>query len=247
MNSRLAVGVLSGIVLALTACAGSQILKEPEALQFLEPLAVATRDDVAVALAWVIVRDGPGTWAGNADWDEYLIVVRNPGAVPLEVTSVTLHDSLGERVSPESNRRALVRASRQAVRRYRDADLKVKAGSFGGAMLAASGAFLWYGVAAPIAVVGAGGTALGVATGAVIAAPILVFGGIMRAVNHRKVNDEIVRRHTVFPVTLAPGEERMLSVFFPLTPSPQRIDIELGTGVLSIDTAAILTGLHLPD
>ena len=201
---------------------------------------------VEVALAWVIVRDGPGTWARNADWDEYIIVVRNLRAVPLEVTSVTLHDALGDRVSPESDRRALVRASRQAVRRYRDADLKVKAG-VGGAVLVATGAVLWYGVAAPIAVVAAGGTALGVATGAVIAAPILVVGGLMRAANHRKVNDEIVRRHTTFPVTLAPGEERMLSVFFPLTPSPSRIDIELGEDIITIDTAGILIGLHLPD
>ncbi len=246
VNSRLMIGVVSGLALVLTACAGSKIIKEPIALQYVEPLAIATRADVTVALAWVIVRDGPGSWARNADWDEYIIVVQNAGAVPVEVASMALRDSLGERVPPELDRQALVRASREAVRRYRDADLKVKAG-FGGAALVATGAVLWYGVAAPIAVVATGYTALGVATGAVIAAPILVVGGIMRANNQRKVNAEIVRRNTTFPFTIAPGEERTLSVFFPLTPSPQRIDIELGTGVLSIDTAAILTGLHLPD
>lgn len=246
MNSRLAVGIVSGLALGLAACAGSKILKEPKALQLVEPLAAAIRDDVEVDLAWVIVRDGPGTWARNADWDEYIFVVRNPGAAPLEVTSMSLHDALGERVSPEADRTALVRASRQAVRRYREADLKVKAG-FGGAALVATGAVVWYGVAAPIAGVAAGGAALGVATGAVIAAPILVVGGLMRANNHRKVNDEIVRRQTTFPIKLAPGEERTVSVFFPLTPSPKRIDVELGTDIVTIDTTGILTGLHLPD
>lgn len=246
MNSRLAVAIASGLTLVLTACGGSKILKEPKALQFVEPLAVATRHDVAVDLAWVIVRDGPGTWARNADWDEYIFVVRNTGAAPLEVTSMALHDALGERVSPEADRKALVRASRQAVRRYRDADLKVKAG-FGGAALVATGAVVWYGVAAPIAGVAAGGAALGVATGAVIAAPILVVGGLVRANNHRKVNDEIVRRQTSFPITVAPGEERTVSVFFPLTPSPKQVDIELGTDMVTIDTTGILTGLHLPD
>ena len=29
----------------------------------------------AAALDWIIVRDGPGTWAKNVDWDEYLIRV----------------------------------------------------------------------------------------------------------------------------------------------------------------------------
>lgn len=246
MNSRVAVSIIAVLALGLTACAGSKILKEPIALQFAEPLAVATRDDVAVALAWVIVRDGPGTWARNADWDEYIIVVRNPGAAPLPVTSVALHDALGERVVPEADRGALVRASRRAVRRYRDADLEVKAG-FGGGALAATGAVVWYGVAAPIAGAAAGGAALGVAAGAVIAAPVLAVGGLMRANNNRKVNDEILRRQTTFPIALAPGEERMLTVFFPLTPSPSRVDIELGTGSITIETAGILTGLHLPD
>lgn len=250
MNSRLAVGIIPALALALTACAGSKILSNPVALQVVDPLAVAIRDDIAVALAWIIVRDGPGTWARNADWDEYIIVVRNPGVAPLEVVSVELHDALGQRVSAEADRRALVRASRRAVRRYREADLEVKAG-FGGGALAATGAVAWYGVAAPIAaasVMGAtGGVAAVVGVGAVIAAPVLAVGGLMRANNNRKVNNEILRRRTAFPVMLAPGEERTLSVFFPLTPSPSRVDIALGTGVVTLDTADILTGLHLPD
>lgn len=246
MPSRIAVSIISILALAFTACAGSKVLKDPIALQVVDPLAVAESDDAAVVLAWVIVRDGPGTWARNADWDEYIFVVRNLGAAPLQVTSVALHDALGERVTSKASRGALVRASRDAVRRYRESELEVKAG-FGGGALAAAGAVAWYGVAAPIAGVAAGGTALGVAAGAVIAAPVLAVGGLMRAANNRKVNDEILRRQTVFPIALAPGEERTLTVFFPLTPSPSRVDIELGAAVITIDTTGVLTGLHLPD
>ncbi|MEX0900818.1 MAG: hypothetical protein WD081_09045 [Gammaproteobacteria bacterium] len=250
MTSRIVLVFVLGLVgSGLAACGGTKILKDPQPIEIVQPLALAESEDVAATLAWVIVRDGPGTWARNADWDEYLIAVTNPTSAPIQVDSIALVDSLGTRVVPATDRKALVKGSKQAVRRYRESGLKVKAG-MGGLALAATGAVVWYGVAAPLATAALwGGTAAtGVAAmGAVIATPVLAVGGIMRANNNRKVNNEIQRRQTELPLTLAPGEARQITVFFPLTPSPTEIALTHGDARLVMDTSEILKGLHLPD
>jgi len=64
-------------LLALTACGGTKVLKEPDSFVATQPLVTASDQTLSVALDWVIVRDGPGTWAKNSDWDEYLLRVRN--------------------------------------------------------------------------------------------------------------------------------------------------------------------------
>ena len=58
---------------AVAGCGGTKVLKEPQPLQTTQPLAANSDQEVVATLDWVIVRDGPGTWARNADWDEYLL------------------------------------------------------------------------------------------------------------------------------------------------------------------------------
>ena len=53
-----------------------------------DALAASGDARIAASLDWVIVRDGPGTWAKNADWDEYLVTLRNDSAEPVTVTAV---------------------------------------------------------------------------------------------------------------------------------------------------------------
>ena len=78
--------------------------------------------------------------------------------------------------------------------------------------------------------------------------PAVAFGGVMRGLRNRDVNNEIEQRQTVFPIDVAPGESAILDVFLPLAPSPQRVELaymdSTGEHVLLIDTLAALKGLH---
>ena len=83
----------------------------------------------------------------------------------------------------------------------------------------------------------------------VVLVPALTVGGVVRGVNNSKVNQEIESRHTPLPVLLEEDENTNLVLFFPLSPSPQRIEIgyvsRAREHLLLVDTATALEGLHL--
>lgn len=234
----------------LSGCGGAKVLKEPEALAVTQSLATASDRHLSGTLDWVIFRDGPGTWARNVDWDEYLIRVQNLGDDSLQITKITVVDSLGTRIEPRQNRKQLVKGTKETKRRYKGEGLKVKAGVSAGTLLAA-GAVTAATVAsagAAVAAYGSSAMAAGVATGLLLV-PVLAVGGIVRGVNNSKVNSQIESRQTLLPVVLQEDEEKYLDIFFPLSPSPLQIEITYvdsrGDHTLIVDTQAALAGLHL--
>lgn len=107
------IGFVVAMLVGLSGCGGTKILKEPQPLAVQEALATGSDARVAVNLGWIIVRDGPGTWAKNADWDEYLVTLRNHSDGPVAVTAVTVVDSSETRHGSIASRKKLVKASRQ--------------------------------------------------------------------------------------------------------------------------------------
>ena len=150
--------------IALAGCGGgTKLVKGPAALPLAEQaLASAADDALAARLEHVVVRNGPGAWAKNADWDEYLLRVHNVGDTPLRIDAVRVFDSQDHENRPLDDRSALVSASRQVTRRYRESGLKLEAGRGGGALVAAG--------------VGAGVVAYGAATAAASAASVPCLG-----------------------------------------------------------------------
>jgi len=257
----LAVGIMSIIV---AGCGGVRLLKEPQPQQTTQPLATAADDNVTSTLDWVIVRNGPGAWAKNADWDEYLLRIHNSSVEPILVTNITVMDSLENPVSRRSNRRQLVNGSKENARRYRDSGLRVKAGAGAGELLVAGAAVTAVGVGVAASAVSTtvattaygavwtGGVATGTATaatGLLLLGPAMAVGGILRGVNNRRVDDEIQRRRTVLPLTVAPGQHLPFDIFFPVAPAPVQVNLfyvdEVGEHHLIFDTRAVLAGLHL--
>lgn len=241
-KSILRSGVLCFLVV-LSGCGGSKVLKEPRSLELQGPLVVGSDSRLAVAFDWVIVRDGPGTWSKNADWDEYLFRAHNLSDNKISIDSIVVFDSLETRIESNSNRKQLIKGSKSATKRYKGEGLNVKAGLGGVGLVAAGGATYAAGLGtlAATGVVGA--------VGAVVVAPVLVVGGVFRAVNNSKVSREIESRSTELPLVLSADSELALDIFFPLSPSPVRIEVHYSdTGadyVLSIDTTKELVGLHL--
>ncbi len=236
------------LLLGLSACGGTKVLKEPEPMAVAQPLATASDENLSVTLDWVIFRDGPGTWARNVDWDEYLIRVQNLGNEPLRVTGITVVDSLGTQIQSRQSRKQLVKGTKKTKRRYKGEGLKVKAG-LSGAAIAGTGLVLAASSSGLGAAAMAGGGAAAGAAGVVLLVPALAVGGIVRGVNNSKVNKEIESRQTLLPITLQDEEEKGITIFFPLAPSPQQVEITYvdsrGDHSLIVDTQAALKGLHL--
>jgi hypothetical protein len=249
--------LLSACVVA--GCGGTKVLKEPQPMQTTQPLATVSDQRATTILDWVIVRDGPGTWAKNADWDEYLLRVSNLSDQPIQVTSLIIVDSLNTRIESQPGRKQLVKSSRKTARRYEESGVKVKAGQGAGTMLIAGAAVTVVGVGAATAVAygsimsasagAAAGSAGAAAGGLLLLGPALAVGGIVRGVNNSKVNNQIVLRQTVLPLEIQAGEELGLNIFFPLAPSPKMVELiytdATGKHSLVIDTSTALDGLHI--
>jgi hypothetical protein len=256
LNPGFCVAFLLGVSL-VAGCGGTKVLKETQPIQTMQPLAAISDQRAEATLDWVIVRDGPGTWARNADWDEYLLRVSNRSDQPIKVTQLTVVDSLDTRIGSQSGRKQLVKSSKKTARRYKKSGVKVKAGRGAGTMLVAGAAVTAVGIGAASAVAygsmlggaataGSAGAAVG---GLLLLGPALAVGGIVRGVNNSKVNNQIERRQTKLPLEIPAGEELGLNVFFPITPSPKVVDLiyidATGEHSLVIDTSTALDGLHI--
>lgn len=258
INRSFTVSSVIAILLAacmLSGCGGTKVLKEPQPIQTTQPLAAVSNQRVTATLDWVIVRDGPGTWAKNADWDEYLLRAGNASDQPIQIISMTVIDSLDTRVESLPGRKQLVKGSKQTARRYKKSGIKVKAGRGAGTMLVAGAAVTAVGVGAGTAVAygsvygAAAGGAGAAAGGLLLLGPALAVGGIVRGVRNSAVNKQIEQRQTTLPLEVAAGGEIALDVFFPLAPSPAMVEVIYtdanGENSLIVDTSVALHGLHM--
>ena len=255
---KAAIFIACVFIVVLSGCSkGTRLIKEPEPYQIAKPIASASDERLVATLDWVIVRLGPGAWAKNADWDEFLLRFENLSDSPLKIMSVTVFDSFDTRIETRSNRKQLVKGSKETKRRYADSDIKIMAG-WGGGAIALAGAGILVGTAAaflstgvlsgPLAAAGAAGGAT--AVGAIIVAgPVIVLAGLGRHSRSKKVGKEIIRRQTVMPLEIPPSQELPVDLFFPLVPSPTHLEVIYTDSDneyrLVIDTQEALNGLHL--
>lgn len=237
------------IACVVAGCGGAKVLKVPQPIAKTQALASVSDHHVTATLDWIIVRDGPGTWAKNAFWDEYLLRFSNESDQPVRLMELIIVDSLDTRISAHHGRKQLVKGSKQTVRRYKESGMTVTAASgqlYGTAAIAmTTGAVL--GAMSGGAFVGAG---TAVAAGAVlVAAPVLAVGGLVRGVNNGAVNTQIEERQTILPLDVPAGDELALDVFFPLGPSPQTVELTYtdatGEYLIVLHTSAVLNGLHI--
>ncbi|RZA14923.1 MAG: hypothetical protein EOP93_17765 [Lysobacteraceae bacterium] len=227
-------------VLLLGGCAGKSRLLHPPP------------PDAATALGWraeaghgvkldvqqVIVRNDAASWVREADWDEYALVVRNDGSTPIQLRSISLANDVLDNVNHTTAPDQLKSETTRNVDAMKTAGRIVVIGSTGAV---------------------AGVLVLATAAGYTVMAPILplalLVGGISAYRTQSKVNAEsmvieyeIQRRGFLLPAELAPGAELRRSAFFPVTPSPQRLNLRYSLGAeqreLLLPLPA-LAGLHL--
>jgi len=236
------------LAVVLSGCTGPRIIKEPDPLQTSQPLSQSCDDNVCAYLDWVIVRNGPGSWAKNAKWDEYVLRFEILGRNAITIEDLMVFDSLDHPLSKLDTRHGLTRASVATKKRYKNEKLTVSAGEGTGVLLMAGGVATLIGVG--VAIGGYSGLALATAgpAGVVLAAPVLVYDGLSQ---NAKVNDVIQARRVTLPLALEGPSETSINAFFSFAPSPRYVEIHYRAAnsqrVLKIDTETALKGLHFKD
>ncbi|HUJ42828.1 MAG TPA: hypothetical protein VLW52_04380 [Opitutaceae bacterium] len=204
---------------------------------------VAAQPPVEAVLNTVIICQGPGSWKRQAFWDEYVITVHNQGAQPLTIASATLTDFAGVSQAPGIDPWALEKQSKTLEQKYRDAGVAFVRTAGPGVVILGAGV-------AGVGTVGIfSASASGIAAGTLVALPVYYAAvWFINSENKAAVAAEFNRRRLSVPLTLAPGETRTGSLFFPMIPNPRSLSLRGSSGpadaavVIPLET---LNGLHV--
>jgi hypothetical protein len=220
------------VLLCLHGCIATKYKlakKNTPPVQFLN-IAFPPTSPLVPTLATLISYGGPGSWKRQALWDEYVVTLENRGERPLSVDSATLADSAGTSYAAGTDPWALEKQSKALEKQYRDR---------GEAFLRTAGPgvlLIGVGAATASATATAGGMAIvspalgGAAVAAIIVLPVYYLAVI--GINHHNktaVMTEYKRRRLTLPLTIAPGETRTGSLFYPMVRSPASLTLNWST------------------
>lgn len=242
---------LALLTLALSGCGGPRVLREANALEESDPVALTSDSRLEASIERVIVRNGTGSWAADANWDEYHVRVRSLAEGELMVTGITVFDALENRIESSADRARLADATDEVRKRYEQELARPEAerdhrliGGVAGSVAA--------GGAAGVAVFGTGGfagaaTAAAAATAVVAGGAFLIGAGVLKATRNFHVSEELAKRQSALPFTIGNDPARVV-VFFPIVPRPSALEISYRRGDeerrLRMDTRAPLSRAH---
>jgi hypothetical protein len=210
--------------------------------------AFAASEPIKVTLAALISYGGPGSWKREALWDEYVVTVQNQGDRPVTIDSTMLADAGGSAYGAGTDPWALEKQSKTLEQQYRARGEAFARAAAPGVLIVGTGALL-------VGSVAGGGIALlpvaGVFAAATIVALPVYYVAVLGINQHNKkaVMAEFIRRRLPLPLTLAPGETRTASLFYPMLRNPHALELSWsgethsGQAVLALD---FLQGLHVP-
>jgi hypothetical protein len=221
------------------------MVKEPNAEQIPDYRWAATAPDgLTVTVHTVLVRNGPGSWVRDADWDEYILTVKNSSRSAMKIEFLRLYSPY----LPASQQSSLALQqledqSHDTLHNVRDVTVVAGAGTLAaGATVAATAGAGYIGAAA-------------VAPVAMLTLPFLQYP-IDQTVERRHLEREdrslieltILERGIHPPLEIPPAGETTRSAFFPLTPAPNRlvVDYRIGDDRRSLEVPlTALAQLHL--
>ena len=241
--------VLFGLIVCalLDGCATSRVLKTPLPSAAPDPAWTTTSPDgLTVEVDQLIVRDGAGSWVRKANWDEYVVAIKNGSADPVEIQRIDLYSS--ELPAPEESsisREQLDARTSNTMRAFKDA------GIIAGVGVAAPAAMIVGGVGTSGSILSASAGGVVLAAAGVLLIPIGLIGGTTYVVkrHHRDQQDKVLidRRLTesgyAVPVSMPPDSELRKSAFFPITPSPTQLAVKFSADGSSREVLLDLPGL----
>lgn len=224
MNPRRAYRLVVAAILGLFAVTGCMVPAKKYRLQKDVTAAakinhVGEAAEFRVTLLHVIAPQGPGTWKTDAKWDEYRVHFENLTDRTVQVREVALLDPLGAFVDPGLEPWELEKRSMAARDHYRERLRNVSG----------AGVAVYAGAAAASAM-----SPVAAGSAVVAAAPLVLMEmGVVAVIDHRNrkaVEAEFARRRLVLPLTLAPRAKVEGSLFFPIVPAPQRLEVGVADG-----------------
>jgi len=240
----LTVALRFSVAFLLTSCVSTKYKEAkkdtppPQLLEVAFPAAA-----LHATLKTVITYNGPGSWKRDAFWDEYVVTVHNSGSRPLTVSAAALlTDFDGALRSPGSDPWAVEKQSKTLEQKYKEAGVAFVRYTAPGVIIVGTGAGFMSAALFSTAAADAAAVCL-------VALPVYYISVV--TINHYNkvaMEKEYQRRRIVLPLTLAPGEMRTGSLFFPMTPSPRSFRLDWVDGVSgheSVLSLGFLRGLHL--
>jgi hypothetical protein len=226
----------------LTGCVSSRFQMAAPGVPPLLPLEIVGRLDrkAEVSLEGVVVYHGLGSWKRDAFWDEYQIAVENRSGRSLELSGAHLIGPDGAMIAPGQDWQKLEARSRawwsaRGLREGAQAGGSAIVGVVGGTALLLG----MLGIAGTSGGVVAGGEFWGPVLGTVAGAGLLLGPNLVHA---KAIDTEFGRRLIPLPKSLPPARLVRGSLFFPITPKAQALELTFsgagGQQVLRIDLAA---------
>ena len=207
-----------------------------------------TSSPLQPTLTALISYGGPGSWKREALWDEYVITLENHGEGPLSIDSATLADAVEAPYPAGIDPWVLEKQSKKLEQQYRDHGEAFIRVAGPGVLIVGAGAATLSAAAGGSVIVSAG--VVGAAAATVVVLPVYYLSVL--GINHhnkKAVMTEFKRRRLPLPLTLAPGETRTGSLFYPMVRSPGSLTLQWSnetgsaTAVLPLD---FLQSLHVP-
>jgi hypothetical protein len=206
------------------------------------PVVTDAGSDLRVTVHSVVTPAQRKSWARGAAWDEYAVRLVNRSGAPLVIENALLVDLRGTELIPGDNPATLEKLSKTRWTRYFREGVPVDPAAVDPAAAARDAAER----NVPAQILGW--------TLFCIAPPALIVGATSAAVvsygsQRSSIKREFHRRRVKLPLALADGHEASASLFFPVTPGPQRLVFAFRrNGELHREEIALpaLAGLHLP-
>jgi hypothetical protein len=220
----------------LDGCASSRLLKKPQPTTETDVGWTASGPEATtLEVNQLIFRNAGGSWLKNANWDEYVLTVKNDSQDALEIQSFYLYsDKLPAPVQSSTSREQLDARSHTVLK---NVVIVGAIGTSGGLLSASSGA-------AAVAAVG------------IVAIPVGLIGGTAYIINrHRQdkkdrvlIDRQLHDRGYGVPLQVSAQTQVTKSAFFPITPAPTRLLLNYSTHgevrEISLELPE-LAGLHL--
>ena len=199
---------------------------------------VTVQPPVAMVLYTIITYDSPGSWKREALWDEYVVTISNQGAQLLTVASAALTDSAGTSHAAGAGMQALEKRSTTLEQKYLDSGLAFARDARPAAVPVGGG----------VRLVGAAGGVTSAGTSFAVAAAVVPVPAhyTRKIVSLNKVYfaSEFDERRLALPLTVAPGEVRVGSLFFPMIPNPRSLSLYWSIGTTGGGLTLPLDSVH---
>jgi hypothetical protein len=241
--------LLSGL---LDGCASSRLLKNPRpATETDVGWAASSPEGTTLEVHQLIFRDTDGSWVKKANWDEYVLTIKNGSQDAVEIQSISLYsDKLPAPEESSNSREQLDARSNSTLRAFKDV------GIVAGVGIVAPSAIIVGAIGTGGGVLSASGGAAALAAVGVVAIPVGLIGGTVYVINrhHRDTQDKLLidrqlnERGYALPLQIPAQTHVTKSAFFPITPAPTRIVLTYSAGgevrEISLELPE-LAGLHL--